>query len=341
MSKLRWTQQFQSLPPLIPSNIRLLIYNCLTLKSLPIRSPIMSNQEQNLVYLVYFLAKSNFKDTNPDFIKIGYTSTELSRRLISIQTGNEAEIWEIGVLPFDTEDEARREENRIHKHFGGSRARGEWFYATPRLIQYIEEYTVQYTELFIEDVPPTLDEEVIEPDVQSTREEEVIAFGKWLRECRKKRNMTQTKVAEAVGYSRGAIALIEQDRGIPGQNLREALTALFGDFSDSTTETIPDNPISVTLGGTWISENTGIDTFIKVIKKIGIEKVKELNLPVNGIPLIADCDYPDKAQRKVETEEGTTYWIVSGTDTERKKKILDDIADRLERDMTVYVNLKS
>ena len=294
----------------------------------------MSNQN---FPLVYFFAKSNFGDTNPDFIKIGYTGTELSLRKAALQTGCESLIWAMGVLPFEAEDEARREEKRIHEHFGGFRARGEWFYATPRVIQYIEDYAVQYTELFTEDVPTTSNGEVIEPPIPIVSKE-ATAFGEWLRECRNRHepNMTQAAVAEMVGYSRGHIAVIEQGRGMPGRELHDALICLFGDPSDSTTETIPDNPISVNLDGTWISKNTGIDTFIEVIKAIGIEEVKNLDLSVNEIPLIADCDYDGKAQRKVETETGT-YWIVSGTDNRRKKRILDDIAARLKIDMTVFL----
>ena len=296
----------------------------------------MSNQNQSLVY---FFAKSTFGDTSPDFIKIGYTGTELSLRKAALQTGCESLIWAIGVLPFEAEDEARREERRIHDHFGGFRARGEWFYATPRIIQYIEDYAVQYTELFIEDVPPTSDKEVMETYVESTKSEEAIEFGDWLKECRErsKPKMTQEQVAEIVGYSRGAIAIIEQGRGMPGQELREALIGLFGEPLDSTMET-KSGILAVRMeDGTWISENTGIDTFIEVIKKLGIEEVKKLDLHVNGIPLIADCDYDGKAQRKVETETGT-YWIVSGTNTEKKKKILDDIANRLKLDMIVFAN---
>ena len=299
----------------------------------------MSNQNQPLVY---FFAKSNFGDTNPDFIKIGYTGTELSLRKAALQTGSESLIWAMGVLPFDTEDDARREEKRIHKQFGGFRACGEWFHATPRIIQHIEDYAVQYTELFTEDVPPTSGKEVIEPDIEPTRSEEAIAFRNWLKECRTKNepNMTQANVAEIVGCSRGHIALIEQGRGMPGRELHDALIRLFGDPSDSTTETGPDKPLAVKMpDGTWIAENTGIDTFIQVIKVIGIEEVKKLDLHVNGIPLIADCDYDGKAQKKVEIE-ARTYWIVSGTDTERKKKILDDIADRINVDITVYANPK-
>ena len=47
--------------------------------------------------------------------------------------------------------------------------------------------------------------------------------------------------------------------------------------------------------------------------------------------------YTDKAQRKVETETGTFY-VVSGTNTVTKKKILDNIADRLKLDMVVFAN---
>ena len=301
----------------------------------------MSNQNQPLVY---FFAKSNFGDTNPDFIKIGYTGTELSLRKAALQTGSESLIWAMGVLPFDAEDEARREENRIHEHFGGFRARGEWFYATPRIIQYIEDYAVQYTELFIEDVPPTLGKEVVEPDEQTPRSKEAIAFGKWLRGSRAQHKMTQAEVAEMVGCSRGYISFIEQDRGVPGRNLHDALTALFGDPSDSTIETRFNNPLGVEMSdGNFISENTGIDTFIAVIKAIGIEEVKKLDLRVNGIPLIADCKYlgkPCKAQKEVETETGT-YYIVSGTDRGKKKRILDEIADRLNVDITVFLNSRA
>ncbi len=294
----------------------------------------MSNQNQPLVY---FFAKSNFGDTYPDFIKIGYTGAELSLRKAALQTGCESLIWAMGVLPFEAEDEARREERRIHDHFGGFRARGEWFYATPRIIQYIEDYAVQYTELFTEDVPPTSGKEVIEPDLEPTRGEEAIAFGKWLRECRTEHNMTQAEVAEIVGCARGYIAFIEQGRGMPGKELHDALIHLFGDPSDSIME-IKSKILAVQMeDGTWIAENIGIDTFIQVIKELEIEEVKKLDLAINGIPLIADCDYDSKAQRKVETE-ARTYYIVSGTNTVTKKSILDDIADRLNVDITVFAN---
>ncbi len=293
----------------------------------------MSNQNQPLVY---FIGKSNFGDDEPDFIKIGYT-TELPRRVGNIQTSCESEISVMGVIPFDTKEEAISKERDIHLLFGSFRSYREWFYATSRIIQYIEDYAVQYTELFIEDVPPASDEEVIEPDGPRIQDEETVAFGNWLKECREESGLTQAEVAEAVDYSRGAIALIEQGRGMPGSNLREALTALFGDLTDSTIET-KSKILAVQMeDGTWIAEDRAIDTFIEVIKEIGIEEVKKLNLRIIGISLIADCDYDGKAQKKVETETGT-YYIVSGTNTVKKASILEDIAKGLNIDMTVLAN---
>ena len=45
---------------------------------------------------------------------------------------------------------------------------------------------------------------------------------------------------------------------------------------NGASETISKNILAVEMeDGNWISEDTAIDTFIEVIKKIGIEKVKE------------------------------------------------------------------
>ena len=296
----------------------------------------MPNQNQPLVY---FFAKSNFGDNEPDFIKIGYT-TDLSGRQNNLQTGSESRIWEMGVIPFETEDEARGEERRLHEWFGGFRSYGEWFYATPRIIKYIRNYAVQHTELIIEEAPP------------ETKDSAEISFGEQLAERRNAVGMKQRELATRVGCTRGYIAFLEGNRGTPGQHIYEKLVELFGEFSEPVTETrqielfseFPiieaksNNLLAVRMSdGSWISEDKAIDTFIEVIKKIGIEKVKELGLPAIGIPLVANRDYPDKAQRKVETETGT-YYIVSGTNTITKKRILDDIAVRLEPDMTVFAN---
>ena len=293
----------------------------------------MLNENQPLVY---FIGKSNFGDDVPDFIKIGYTS-ELSLRVGNIQTSCESEIKVMGVIPFETREEAISKERDIHLLFSSFCSYREWFYATSRIIQYIENYTVQYTELFTVDTSPLSDEDDLESEGLPIQDEETVVFGNWLKECRKESELTQAQVAEAVGYTRGAIALIEQGRGMPGSNLREALTALFGDLTDSTIE-IESKILAVQMeDGTWIAEERAIDTFIEVIKVIGIEKIRKLDLMVNGIPLIADCDYAGKAQRKIEIET-EIYYIVSGTNTITKKSILDDIANRLKLDLTVFAN---
>ena len=150
--------------------------------------------------------------------------------------------------------------------------------------------------------------------------------------------MTQEDLAEKVGYSRGHIALIEQNRGRPGKSLYQKLYALFGESLDPPTETISENILVVKMeDGSFISEEKGIDTFIEVIKKIGIKNIKRLNKKEAGIPLIADNKVDDKPQRPV-TEEGTTYYIFSGLANDRKKKILEDIVTRLNLDIKVYIN---
>ena len=286
----------------------------------------MSNQNQPLVY---FFAKSNFGDEQPDFIKIGHTRKDLSIRQAAVQTGNEARLWDLGVIPFDTVDEAKSKEGDIHCLFGAFQANGEWFYATPRIIEYVENHAVQHTEL--------LTEELSEHD-DSSESGNTSSFGTQLKYCRDRAGMSQEELAARVGCTGGYISFLENNRGFPGRNTYTKLVELFGECLEPTTETGPSKPLVVEMpDGTSISENTGIDTFIGVIKAIGIEEVKKLDLPVNGIPLIADCNYDGKAQRKVETETGP-YYIVSGTDTMKKKSILDDIADQLELDMTVYVN---
>ena len=285
----------------------------------------MLNQNQPLVY---FLAKSNFGDDLPDFIKIGHTRQDLSIRQAAVQTGNEARLWDIGVIPFDTVDEAISKERAIHSLFGAFRTNGEWFYATSRIIQYIENHAVQHTELLTEELPEHND---------SLETRKAASFGTQLKYCRDRDGMSQEELAARVGCTGGYISFLENNRGTPGRETYTKLVELFGECLESTTETSSNNPISVKMpDGNFISENTGIDTFIEVIKVIGIEKVKKLNLIVIGIPLVADRAYDGKAQRKVETDIGT-YYIVSGTAGAHKKRILENIASRLKIDMTVYL----
>lgn len=284
----------------------------------------------NKYYLVYFFAKSICGDKQPDYIKIGRTTLDPSepqtnlKRLKTLQTGNEAKIWELGIIAFDSVDNASEEEKRLHSQYGAFRAEGEWFIATPRILKYIKNKAMQHTDLFIEEDLPEKE------DVPAS------SFGEKLKNARN--GMTQEELAEKTGCSRGHIALIEQDRGKPGKGLYRNLVALFGPENLELTAPKKDK-ISLKVemeNGSLISENTGIDTFTKVIESIGIKQVKELNKKEAGIPLVADVKL-EKAQKKVVIDK-ETYYIFSGTSNARKKKILDNIADCLNLNIKVFIN---
>ena len=83
----------------------------------------------------------------------------------------------------------------------------------------------------------------------------------------------------------------------------------------------------------WIAKDQAIDTFIDVLWELGIEDVMSLDLPVNRIPLISKVKDPNRAQR-----EGGGYYIVSGTNTLRKRNLLEEIADKLGVNIEVTAN---
>ena len=105
--------------------------------------------------------------------------------------------------------------------------------------------------------------------------------------------------------------------------------------------TPPENlnaPLIVTMpNGEIIAETYGINTFIKVIEKIGIERVKSLAIIAvqrRNLPLISDYEDPDgHSQRRLGA-----YYIASGNHTPQKKEWLDEINKRLEIGMTVIAN---
>ncbi len=84
--------------------------------------------------------------------------------------------------------------------------------------------------------------------------------------------------------------------------------------------------------GEVIERKNGITTFIEVIEKLGIERVKDLNLIRNTIPLISTAKDPIHAQHQLGK-----YYIVKTMPTINKKKILDHIAKELEIDLEVEI----
>lgn len=78
---------------------------------------------------VYFI-KPKFRD-GP--IKIG-SSTSLNRRIESLQTSNFEELEVIGAIERDDYKSVERE---LHLRFVQWRVRGEWFAASPELIEHV------------------------------------------------------------------------------------------------------------------------------------------------------------------------------------------------------------
>ena len=78
--------------------------------------------------------------------------------------------------------------------------------------------------------------------------------------------------------------------------------------------------------GQKIAHRVGADTFVEVIEKLGIEKVKDLGAKVRPSPLIltSKSDKPNLNQRK----SGRYYIVTHGT-AETKKNILEKIASNL------------
>ena len=155
----------------------------------------------------------------------GYTRNNLSIQQAALQPRNEAPIWEMGVIPFDSVEEAIQKEEGIKCRFGVFLARGEWFYATHRIIQYIADYAAQHISLFA-DNPPRPAEDSARP-----------LFGEQLRARREFEGITQADLVRIIGCSRGYIAFIEKGGGMPGQANLEALTCLCSEFDVSTRET--------------------------------------------------------------------------------------------------------
>lgn len=77
---------------------------------------------------VYFI-------TDGEFIKIGYTSGSIKKRIQQLQTGCAKKIYEVGYI-----EGSKEKEEELHKIFGNYRMQGtEWFIADRSLVEYINE----------------------------------------------------------------------------------------------------------------------------------------------------------------------------------------------------------
>ena len=94
----------------------------------------------------------------------------------------------------------------------------------------------------------------------------------------------------------------------------------------------PPTRLAVTMpDGTVIKHQNASDTFVEVIDKLGRREVKKLDLEVNGKDLMST--FKDDQQR----HKLGGYYINVGISTERKKKVLEDIASRLDVELEVEI----
>ena len=84
--------------------------------------------------------------------------------------------------------------------------------------------------------------------------------------------------------------------------------------------------------GVLIRCQSATDTFVEIIKRIGIERVKGLKMEINSYPLISTTESPNVTQRKVGE-----YYIITALNPEDMQRNLRQIAERL--DITLYAEL--
>lgn len=93
----------------------------------------------------------------------------------------------------------------------------------------------------------------------------------------------------------------------------------------------PPKRIRVTMSnGEVVEREDGIDTFVDVIEKLGIELVRDLDITCNSIPLISTTKDPERAQH-----QSGQYFIVSGLSSKNQERTLKQIVKELKADMEV------
>ncbi len=103
------------------------------------------------------------------------------------------------------------------------------------------------------------------------------------------------------------------------------------------TQNTPQKRLVVTMSnGEVIDHNTAATTFAEVIEKLGIERVRDLKHKVGRLPLISTSKDPILGQRK-----SGRYYIMTNTNTKKKKAILEKIASELDERLKVEIVEKS
>ena len=87
--------------------------------------------------------------------------------------------------------------------------------------------------------------------------------------------------------------------------------------------------------GKVVNHSRSVDTFVEVIEKLGVERVRDLNKKYI-IPLISTSKDPTYGQRK-----SGRYYIMTNTDTKTKRRLLEEIAAALDETLKIEIVEKS
>ena len=95
----------------------------------------------------------------------------------------------------------------------------------------------------------------------------------------------------------------------------------------------PRGSLVVTLpSGERIAHRTSADTFVAVIERLGIERVRRLELKLNGVPLISTSNHPIYNQG-----QSGPYYIITHSSNNAKKRLLEEIATSLGESLEVEI----
>ena len=86
--------------------------------------------------------------------------------------------------------------------------------------------------------------------------------------------------------------------------------------------------------GTKINENSAAQTFVNAIAKLGVERVKSLNLFINRVPLVSS--FKDKRYSTSQFPCGS-YFIITHSSTKQKKILIDSISKKLKEDIKTEI----
>jgi hypothetical protein len=90
------------------------------------------------VSFVYAIAEIDREKNFPRAIKFGITSSDIDKRLSTLQTGNSNRLDHIGTLIFASEEMARICERLIHYNLKEHRVSGEWFTCNDEVMHFMD-----------------------------------------------------------------------------------------------------------------------------------------------------------------------------------------------------------